>query len=311
MNIGYKNNLNCRESRLMKYLITGGSGFIGRALIARLKQDNHDIIVLSRNPNNVIPDCRMIQTLSALDTSESIDVAINLAGSPIDKRWSTTIKQELIDSRVNTTSNLVKYCGQLAQAPSVMISASAIGYYGPQGQTQLNEQSAYIDSFTHEICQAWETTAQQITTLGTRLCITRLGVVLGKGGGMLKKVELPFRFGLGGHLGTGKQILSWIHLSDVIAGFLHLIEHAQCCGIYNLTAPNPVSNSEFTQCLARTLHRPALLPLPDIVIRRLFGEMGTELLLKGQYVVPQRLLQQQFVFAHSTLECALSNIFTS
>lgn len=293
----------------MKYLITGGTGFIGQALINTLCRDNHTVTVLSRHSHQQLPQCRFIKTLDLLDNAESFDVVINLAGSPINRRWSQAIKRDLIASRVDTTNAVVNTLARLSQPPAVMISASAIGYYGPQAQGELTENASYVDSFTHDICQAWEAAANPVTTIGTRLCITRLGVVLGKGGGIIQKMHLPFYLGLGGQLGSGSQVLSWIHIDDVIAGFLHLVQNPEHSGIYNFTAPNPVTNAQFTQSLGKALKRPTLLPLPSIIVRALFGEMGETLLLSGQTVLPQRLLQTQFAFTYPTLNSALTAIF--
>lgn len=298
----------------MRILITGGSGFIGQALCRQLIHDQHFIIVLTRNSKQAQQrlgqSVRVIHQLTAIDDHDAIDAVINLAGEPIaDRRWSHSQKKRLIDSRIHTTQALLELFSRLYTQPKVFISASAIGYYGPHGDndTALTESSPPIAGFTHELCQQWEAAALK-TPAGIRTCITRLAVVLGPNGGMLKKLLPLFRFGLGGRLGSGKQYMSWVHIDDVIAAFLYLLHDEQAHGVFNISSPNAVPNQVFTQILGHTLKRPTYLVQPAWLIRRLFGEMGDVLLLQGQNVLPEKLSEQGFIFAFPTLAKALADI---
>lgn len=292
----------------MHFLITGGTGFIGTNFINTLDKSQHSITVLTRNIENESSHYRTINSLTEIHDNEKIDVVINLAGSPIARRWSDSIKTQLINSRVSTTQSLVELIKRLNSKPNVMINASAIGYYGNQGDTVLNETSSPVDCFTHEICCQWEQEANKVNELGVRLCIIRLGVVLGKHGGALEKMLLPFKLGLGGKLGNGKQFFSWVHINDVISAIMHLINNQNSHGIYNLTSPNAVTNAEFTAQLGAALSRPTICTMPASVVKLLYGEMGEALLLDGNRVVPQRLLSEDFKFKWPSIDNALNTI---
>lgn len=211
-----------------------------------------------------------------------------------------------MDSRINTTKNIISYIQQLQNKPDLLINVSAVGYYGSQvSNTRLTESSDFNPGFTHELCSAWEAEAKKAKKFGVRTCIARLGVVLDKNGGALPQLLLPFKLGLGGKIGNGEQMFSWVALNDVVNAFDFFISNKNTHGIYNLTAPNPVSNKEFTHTLGKVLHRPTIFKIPGLVVRLLFGEMGEELLLKGQAVIPQKLLQEGFEFQYPKLEDAL------
>ncbi len=293
----------------MKLLITGASGFIGSALIRQLVSDGHQIIGLSRSPerlqDRLAGQLRVIGSLTEIDAAESIDALINLAGEPIlDKRWSDTRKQLIYNSRIDTTTALIALIKRLDTAPKVLISGSAVGFYGSHvGDRVLDENSEGRPGFTHKLCADWESKALEAQSQGVRVCLLRTGVVLGQGGA-LKRMLLPFQLALGGPIGSGKQWFSWIHLDDMVAIIRFLLAHEVLTGAFNATAPQPVTNRVFTQALGRVLHRPTLLPMPAFVLQWLLGE-GAELLCEGQRVAPARLLEAGFEFSYPDIDVAL------
>lgn len=300
------------------YLISGATGFIGTAVIQQLAQNNHQIIALTRDMNkaqkhfansDITNDSlRCIESLDQLDQGQVIDGVINLAGEPIaNKRWTAEQKQELSNSRLQITEALVNYCQQLKDKPKVWVNASAIGYYGNHENQVFDEQSEPQSGFTHELCKSWEQKAAQAQELGIRTCILRLGVVLGDGGA-LKKMLPPFKAFIGGPIGNGQQWMSWIHIKDVVNIICLMLNHDSESGIYNATAPKPVTNNEFSKTLGQVLHRPAIIRLPSFVMRLLFGEMGESLLVEGQKVIPKRLLDNGFEFKYDNLKHALLGI---
>lgn len=292
----------------MNILITGGTGFIGSALTKFFLQQNNFVTILSRQKSKLFESVRTIQSINQIDANEKIDIIINLAGSPISKKWSEAYKQTLISSRVDTTKSLITLIKSLKQQPDLLISASAIGYYGTQNSEYLDETSSYIDDFNHQLCDLWELAAQNAEELGVRTAIARLGIVLGKKEGALKKMLPLFKLGLGGEIGDGKQFFSWIHIDDVINIFNFLITNKQQKGIYNLTSPTPITNAKFTYELARILKKPAFLNIPSFAIKMIFGEMGVKLLLNGSAIYPKKLLANGYEFKFSTIESALNNI---
>ena len=292
----------------MNILITGGTGFIGSTITKFFLQQNNYITILSRGRSKVLKPVRVIESINQINTNEKINIIINLAGSPINKKWNKTYKEILISSRVEVTKSLITLIKALKEKPDLLISASAIGYYGTQNNKYLDETSSYIDDFTHELCNLWELEAQKAQELGVRTCITRLGVVLGKNGGVLEKILPLFKLGLGGNIGSGKQFFSWIHLDDVIGIFNFLISNKEQKGIYNLTSPSPTTNSQFTKALSRTLKRPDFFTVPSFLIKMVFGEMGDKLLLNGSAVYPKKLLDNGYEFKFKTIESALKNI---
>ena len=291
--------------------MTGGTGFIGTRLIKILKKNNHEVLVLSRKSKKKKPSVHIINTLGEVKPNQSIDVIINLAGAPIDKRWSASYKNKLIDSRVDTTKALIQWMKQRNEQPKpkVFISASAIGYYGAQDATELHEFSSSIhDDFTHNLCYQWELAALDAQKVGIRTCIIRLGVVLGKSGGALKKMLPAFRLGLGGRLGSGKQYVSWVHIYDVCHIILFLMDNEHLSGAFNVTAPHAVTNKTLTKSLARVLKRTAHFAMPACIVKLIFGEMGDVLLLKGQNIIPKRLMDAGFKFKFSHINTALKSI---
>jgi uncharacterized protein len=301
---------------MARYLITGGTGFIGKVLLGQLVAADHELVVITRNPQkyigSVAESVRFTGKFSDIDNNSIFDAVINLGGEGIgDKRWSDKRKQVLRQSRIGLTEHLVDLLERLETRPKVMISGSAIGWYGAHDTSPLTEDSPYKPEFTHDICEEWEQAASAVTNLGIRLCVIRLGIVLGKNGGALKKMLPPFYFGLGGRIGSGKQSMSWVHINDVIKAINFLVNDASQKGVFNLTAPGAVTNTQFAQAIGKTISRPSIFPLPGFVVKALFGEMGDSLLLKGQNVVPQRLLDKGFTFDFPGLDAALEEILSS
>ena len=294
----------------MNILITGGTGFIGTALCSRLLEDKHDIVVLSRHPDAIKPPVKGIADLEQLEDDAAFDIVINLAGEPIaNKRWSEQQKQRIVDSRVDTTQKLIAYLKKAAHKPELLVSGSAIGYYGIATATDfVDENASGDDSFSSQLCQQWEATALQAETLGIRTCLLRTGIVLGKGGGALSKMLVPFKMGLGGRIGEGKQWMPWVHLDDLLGIILYCIEHKSLTGAINGTAPNPVTNQEFTKTLGKVLKRPTIFPLPVIAVKLLMGQMGEELLLAGSRVLPKKISEAGYQFQYEKLEDALLNV---
>lgn len=288
----------------MQILITGGTGFIGTHLSQKLLSEHHQLTVLTRDKIKVKSPITGVESLDELSADAKIDVIINLAGATINKRWTKAYKRVLLDSRIQTTNKVITLIERLIQKPSLLISVSAIGYYGASDERPLDESAKPNDGFTHQLCAAWEACAKQASQMGVRVCIPRLGVVLDKRGGALKEMLIPFKLGLGARLGKGTQYFSWVQLVDVIQAFEFFMQHPETQGIYNLTAPNAVTNTEFTKALGKALNRPTSV-MPACMIKLLFGEMGENLLLTGSRVIPKRLQEAGFKFNTETIKDAL------
>lgn len=299
----------------MRILITGGSGFVGQRLCPALITQGHEVQVVSRTPHQIrerLPhQCDIRDSAQAFIDSPP-DALVNLAGEPIAaKRWSDSQKTRLIRSRVEMTEQLVSLCEQLGEngqpLPKVLVSGSAMGYYGDQGDKRVTEETSPHDEFAHRLCAEWEAAAKPIEAMGVRLAILRTGLVLGPGGGTLQKMLPPFKLGLGGRFGDGKQFMPWIHRDDLVEAIIFLLNDASLSGAFNGSAPHPVTNAAFTQTLARQLHRPAVLPVPAFVLKAGLGEMS-QLLLTGADMRPERLNDAGFTFAYPTLDQALGAI---
>jgi uncharacterized protein (TIGR01777 family) len=296
----------------MRILITGGTGLIGRQLCTALLAQGHELTVLSRRPETVASKCgenvRAMASLDAWTPELAFDAVINLAGEPIvDAYWSDKRKQVLLDSRVALTQMLVQHIASAQQKPTVLLSGSAVGYYGNGGDTVLDEAMAAGHDFPAELCAAWESAARAAEQSGVRVCLLRTGLVLSKRGGLLGRMLLPFKLALGARLGDGKQWMSWVHINDYVAMVLQMLNDASLNGVFNMTAPAPVTNAEFTQTLAQTLHRPALFIAPSFALKLALGERAC-LLLEGQRVLPKRLESSGFQFSHPQLEGALQEL---
>lgn len=301
----------------MNYLITGGTGFVGQKLITNLLESNQQIIVLGRDKKKVEKvfqgKVRAVSSLLEISSDEIIDNIINLAGEPIAaKRWSVKQKEILLNSRIKITQNIIELIANLKTKPKTLISASAIGFYGSRGDEELNESSKSGNEFTSDLCKKWENEANKANQFGVRVCVTRFGIVLGKNGGALSKMLPAFKLGLGGKIGSGNQFMSFVHIDDVVSAINFLIANQNneqnLSGIFNLTAPNPVTNYQFTKTLGEVLHRPTFFNMPEFAVKILFGQMGEALLLNGQKVLPKRLLDLGYQFAFQGLESSLKNI---
>lgn len=296
----------------MRILITGGTGFIGTALSNALLAAGHRLVLLTRQSRHLEHSAHeslsSIADLDELEAQDRFDAIINLAGEPIAaKRWSQARKAALLDSRLKTTAALLAYCRRAQQPPDCLISASAVGYYGDQGQQKVDEATQPQPDFGHELCARWEALAQEAQQVGVRVCIARIGLVIGADGGFLQRMLLPFKLGLGGPMGDGQQWMSWIHLDDLVRLLSWLMTNPDCSGVYNATAPNPVTNDKFSKTLAHCLNRPAFMRTPAFALRLAFGEMAG-LLLTGQRVLPQRALDEAFTFEHPQLKEALESV---
>jgi len=291
----------------MNLFITGATGFIGSALCSRLLKEHHHITVLTRTPEKVHAPLNVITAITQLNTEVVFDVVINLAGEPIaDKRWSNQQKQRILTSRITTTQQLITFLKRVKHKPQLLINGSAIGYYGiSQSNTAIDENEAGDESFSSQLCQQWEAAALQAETVGIRTCLLRTGIVLGKGGGALSKMLLPFKLGLGGRIGDGKQWMSWVHLDDLVGIIFYCIKHEQVSGAINGTSPNPVTNQEFTKTLGKVLKRPTIFPMPNVIIKLLMGQMGEELLLSGKKILPINIAAAGYDFQYPQLEQAL------
>ena len=288
----------------MKVAITGSTGLIGSALVPRLRADGHQVIRIVRRAAGD-DEVQWNPTLGTIEGRklEGIDAVVHLAGAGVgDRRWSTDYKQLILSSRIDGTATLVKALALLATPPSVLLSASAVGYYGIRGDEVLTECSQAGSGFLADVCARWETSASAASASGIRVVNLRTGVVLSAAGGALKKQLWPFRLGIGARLGAGNQQFSWISRRDAVDAIVFLMGNTALAGPFNVTSPDPVTNAAFTRALGRALHRPALLAVPEPIIRVAVGtEMTSEFLFASQRVVPERLLDSGFTFADGTL----------
>lgn len=296
----------------MRILITGGTGLIGRRLCKALLAEGHELTVFSRKPASVPVKCgagvHALASLAEWHPALSFDAVINLAGEPIvDKRWSAQRKRILWDSRVTLTEELVRRIAAAEHKPSVLLSGSAVGYYGNRGDLMLDETAAAGEGFAAELCKAWEEVARGAEKLGVRVCLLRTAPVLSNDGGLLARMLPPFKLGLGTRLGDGKQWMSWVHIEDYVAMVLRLLRDEQTSGPYNMAAPNPVTNAEFTAALAAALHRPAFFVAPAPLLRLAMGERAS-LLLEGQRMLPRKMETAHYRFAFPTLAEALRDL---
>ncbi len=301
---------NSERQGTMRILLTGGTGLIGSSLIKFLT-NHHSVVVLTRNVAKAYQKCghgiEAVQYLDEVDFN-ALDAVINLAGEPIaDKRWSEKQKSEIEQSRFILTELISDKINQASNPPHTFISGSAIGYYGRQGPHSVTEKHKNPhDEFSHRLCAEWERLALRAEDK-TRVVLLRTGIVLDPSGGALKKMLPAFKCGLGGKMASGDQYMSWIHIHDMVSLIEHCLEDRQISGPVNATAPYPVTNARFTELLAKALNRPALLPMPEAVLRLLFGEMA-DLLIYGQKVMPQVLAERGFHFRYATLDNALNHL---
>jgi uncharacterized protein (TIGR01777 family) len=305
----------------MRVFIAGGSGMIGSRLVQRLHERQDSVVLLTRRPDALRETHGKICTLvqgdptqpgAWMDSAAECDAAINLTGENLfAKRWNEAQKKVLIDSRVQSTANVVQAMVRSPRtssgAPKVLVNASATGYYGPHGDEELTEESPPGNDFAARLCVDWEAAAHHGEKQGLRVAIVRIGVVLGKEAGALAAMLTPFKMGVGGPTGSGRQWFSWVHHEDIIGILLLALDNSHAIGAINGTAPNPVTNRDFAAALGRALHRPAFLPTPGFALKLMLGEVA-DIVLTGQRVMPHRAQGLGYKFKFPTLDAALADV---
>lgn len=302
----------------MKIVIFGATGYIGKMLFTALLSEGYEITVVSRDverAREILGDNAEFCQWDGEDEATlkkilvETNAVINLSGESIAaKSWTDKQKQKILSSRVNTTSVIVKAINQMENKPDVLLQASAIGYYGPDLNKTFDESSPAGAGFLAEVSQQWEVAASSLNE-NVRLVLLRTGVVIGQDGGALEPMAKPFRYGLGGYVGSGKQWFSWIHLDDEVRAIVFLLENNDARGVFNLTAPEPVRMKTFAKELGRVLKKPSWFHVPSFVIKLIMGQMGEEIILSGQNVLPKKLNEVGFKFQFSEIRPALTNIF--
>ncbi len=299
----------------MTFLITGATGFIGKKLAHRLLVRGDAVNYLGRERSSQL-DSRVayhpwsnLKELPPLNSMPRLDAIVHLAGEPIAQRWTLAAKKRIYTSRVEGTRQLVTAIGRLRHKPAVLVSASAIGYYGDRGDETLIERSAWGNGFLTDVCRDWEREALRAREFGLRVVTPRFATVLGREGGALPKMLAPFRLGLGGKLGDGRQWISWIHIDDLLRLVLFAVENRTVHGALNASSPKPVTNAEFTRTLATALRRPAIVPVPKVVLKLALGELAS-LLLGSLRVLPQATEQAGFHFERPKLAGALASLLS-
>jgi uncharacterized protein len=300
----------------MKILITGGTGFVGTFLTKQLLQNEHEVIVIGRSSVPVVRPGHFFHAISAdttrkgswQDALKDVDAVINLAGMSIFHRWTSAYKRQIYDSRILTTRHVVE--GMTGDQPQTLISTSAVGYYGSRGDDILSESEPCGGDFLSRVGKDWEHEAFEAEKKNVRVVAARFGVVLGRSGGALKQMITPFKWFAGGPVGSGLQWFSWIHISDLLAGLMFLLETAKIQGPVNLCSPAPVTSGELARTLGSVLGRPAVIPAPSMALRLILGEFA-ETLLSSQRAIPEKLLASGFVFRFPDLKDALTDLCQS
>ncbi len=300
----------------MKIAVTGATGLIGTALCDSLRKDGIEILAISRRRSSMPSGVQAVYwnpETGDFDAKsiDGIDAVVHLAGESIASRWSRAQKKRLYSSRIEGTRLLVNGLKSLSRPPRVLAAASAIGFYGDRGEEGLDEGSPAGKGFLPDLCRDWETEVERASELGIRSVTLRTGIVLSSRGGALAKMLWPFKLGMGGPLGSGKQWMSWIHIDDMVALYRRVIDGKDWRGITNATAPEPARQADFAKALGRALGRPAFAPAPSFAVRLALGEMGQRLLLEGQKVLPHRLQESGYRFLFPELAGALSDLLTS
>jgi uncharacterized protein (TIGR01777 family) len=292
-----------------KILVSGSSGLVGTALVPALKVSGYEVTRLVHGVSSGTGQIGWDTARPIAPESVSgFDAVVHLAGESIVGRWTEAKKRRILESRVQGTRNLVQALVEAPQRPRVLLSGSATGYYGDRGDEILREDSSSGQAFTSELCRQWEGATEGATAADIRTVQIRLGVALSAAGGALKKMLLPFRMGVGGNMGNGRQWFSWVDVQDVVGAIQHVLKTESLRGPVNLVSPNPVTNAEFTKTLASVLSRPAVFPMPAFAARLAFGQMADELLLASQRIEPAKLIASGYVFQKPDLRKALQNI---
>ena len=291
----------------MRVAVTGASGLIGAALVPALREAGHEVLRIVRREPASVDEASWDPAAGTIDEDALRDVGaiVNLAGANLGQRWTRKRKQRIRESRLNGTRLLANTVAKLEPRPVVLL-ASAVGYYGQRGDEELTERSAPGEGFLADVVQEWEAAADPARAAGARVVHFRQGMVISKDGGALARMLLPFRLGLGGRVGRGSQWWSWVARDDIVAAYVHALEHP-LEGAYNLAAPGVVRNRDFVDALGRALRRPTVFPLPGLGVKLAFGEMGEEILLGGQRALPERLQDASFPFEHPEIEGALAH----
>jgi len=291
-------------------VVAGASGLVGSALVPALERAGNRVIRLVRREPRAANEHRWNPLAHLFDERQlaTVDVVVNLAGEPIGKRWTPSRRRRIRDSRIAATDAIAGAIGKTARRPITLINASAVGFYGDRGDDPLDEHEPAGRGFLAGICRQWESSATVAARYGARVVTMRTGLVLSPAGGALATMLIPFRYGVGGRLGHGRQYMSWIAINDLVRGIAWLIDHAELTGPVNMASPNPVTNDHFTRALGKALHRPTILPVPSIALALLFGEMAGETLLASQRVTPNVLLDSGFVFESPTIESAFERV---
>lgn len=295
----------------MDVLVTGASGFIGQKIVSQLLGRGDTVHYLARRRSEHVDGRAAFhswdgQTLPALRNVPHIDAVVHLMGEPIAQRWTPEVKEKIRHSRVDSTRQLVAAMAAMQNRPKVLVCASAVGYYGNRGDEVLTEASMPGKSFLADVCVNWEYEALRARQLGVRVAIIRIATVLGKEGGALPQMLTPFRLGVGGRFGSGRQWMSWVHVDDLVRLFLFAADH-EVAGVLNGAAPQPVTNADFTKMLARALHRPALIPIPRFALKMVLGEMS-DFLFDSLRVVPEATQRAGFAFQQADLAAALKGL---
>ena len=312
MLLGHSTTLDSRpraagcQNPVVRVVMSGASGLIGSALLPALRADGHDVVRLVRREPTGTDEIRWDPAADELDAAQlkGTDAIVNLSGENIGQRWTDARQREILESRTTTTGLLARTAAALDPRPSVFVCASAIGAYGDRGNEILTEESELGSGFVADVVRAWEAAADPAREAGIRVVHLRQGIVLANDGGALGRMLLPFKLGVGGRIGSGKQWFSWVGMEDIVSAYRRALS-TDLSGPVNVTAPNPVTNEQFTKALGSALSRPTILPVPGFAIRTLFGDMGDEMLLSGQRVLPAKLLDAGFEFSAPTIDVGL------
>jgi uncharacterized protein len=294
----------------MRVAVTGASGLIGSGLVPALRAAGHDVLPLVRRAPQAADELEWDPPAHTIDAAAlaGVDAVVHLAGENIGRRWTSERRRRVLDSRVEGTRLVAETVAKLEPRPA-LLAASAVGFYGQRGDEELTERSPAGEGFLPDVVRAWEAAADPAREAGARVVHLRQGMVLSRNGGALARMLLPFRLGVGGRVGSGRQWWSWVAIDDVVAAYLHALERP-FEGVYNLTAP-AVTNEDFVRALGAALHRPTVFPLPAFAVKLVWDEMGEEMLLGGQRVVPERLTEAGFTFAYQELRAALEHVLAA